>query len=275
MSIRENFNILRARFIISAKIYFRYPLNIILSLFSPIIWLSPFYFMAKAFQVEGKISGFESYTGNSDFIGFMVIGYMMASYMGVAMWSMGFSLKEEMRQGVLESNWSTPANKILLMVSQSMFKFCIATLEIIITGVICHFIFDFNITPDILKIIVILIPGIISLIGIGIAISAMVLITKEANTIIDISSGFLSAFSGSYFPLNVLPKSLMVISFAIPLTYLNDSMRGILLGQKTFLPFKYELIIIIMFTFLSAFLGVFIFNKTERKCRELGVVSGH
>ncbi|MBU5591824.1 ABC transporter permease [Clostridium sp. MSJ-4] len=275
MTIKENFNILRARFIISAKIYFRYPLNFILTLFDPIIWLSPFYFMSKAFEVGGKISGFESYTGNSDFVGFMVIGYMMSSYMGVAMWSIGFSLKEEMRQGVLESNWSTPANRILLVVSQSIFRFFITTLEIIITGVTCHFAFGFNITPDILKAVTILIPGIISLIGIGLIVSSFVLITKEANTIIDISNGFISAFSGSYFPINILPRALMMISFIIPVTYLNDSIRGVLIGQSTFLPLKYEFIILIGFTIISIIVGGFIFNKIEKKCRELGLLSGH
>ena len=47
--MRENLIVIRARFIRSMKNYFRYPLNFILSLFNPIIWLAPYYFMGKGF----------------------------------------------------------------------------------------------------------------------------------------------------------------------------------------------------------------------------------
>lgn len=275
MRFRENLNVIRARFIIGMKIYFRYPLNFILSLFDPIIWLTPFYFMAKGFSSGGRILGFEYYTGNSDFIGFMVIGYMVTAYMNVALWSIGFSLKEEMRQGVLESNWSTPANRILLMISQSLFRFCVATLEVIITGVVCHFAFGFNITSNILKAVGLLIPGILGLIGIGIGVAALVLAAKEANSIIDISSGLVSAFSGSYFPISVFPKALLFICFMLPVTYLNDGIRGILLNQNTLLSIKYEFIILIALSLFSFALGSFIFMKIEKKCRDLGILGGH
>ncbi len=275
MSIRENLNVIRARFIISCKVYFRYPLNCILTLFEPVIWLTPFYFMAMGFSSGGKIEGFEYYTGSSDYVGFIVIGYMVTCYMSVALWSIGFALKEEMWQGVLESNWSTPANKVVLIVSQSLFKFFIATIEVIITGVVCHFAFGFNINSNILKALGFLIPGIISLIGIGVGVSALVLVTKDANTIIDISNGFISAFSGSFFPIKIFPKALLFICFVLPVTYLNDGMRGILLGQGTITSIKNEFIIIIVLAFVSFILGTFIFNKIERKCRELGMLSGH
>lgn len=51
--MREFFILLKARFILKMKYYFRYPLNMLFPLINPIIWLSPMYFMGKAFEVNG------------------------------------------------------------------------------------------------------------------------------------------------------------------------------------------------------------------------------
>ena len=73
---------------------------------------------AKSINLElnlnGKFPGFEKYAGNSD--------YMVSTYVWTVSWSRGFALKEEMTQGVLESNWSAPVNRIGLLISKSASK---------------------------------------------------------------------------------------------------------------------------------------------------------
>lgn len=275
MRLKDVLNVFRARFLISMKIYFRYPINFIMTLFEPIMWLSPFYFMGKSFSVGGKLQGFEKYTGNSDFMSFLVVGFMISTYVSTVFWTMGFSLKEEMRQGVLESNWSAPVNRVVLMISKSLFQFCAATFEIILTGFVCHFAFGFTITSGLLKVIAFLIPGIIGMLGLGLAVGALVLLAKEANGIIDIVNSMVSAFSGSYFPVKVLPKGFLFISLAIPMTYLYDSSRALLNGQTPLLSLQVEFFIIMIAMFVFLALGSFIFMRVERKCRELGILSVH
>lgn len=275
MNLKRTLIASRARFFFSMKMYFRYPLNFILTLFEPLIWLTPFYFMGKSFSSGGTLSGFEKYTGNSDFMGYMVVGYMITIYINTAFWSLGFSLKEEMRQGVLESNWSTPVSRANLLISKSLFQFCAATFEIILTGFICYFAFGFKITPDILKLLGFLIPGIIGILGLGLTISALVLVAKEANAIIDLSSSMVSAISGGFFPIKVLPKMFFFISLSLPLTYINDSTRAILIGQTPIIPLKYQFLIIIASMVIFSILGNIIFNKVERKCRSLGILGSH
>lgn len=275
MSIKNILIVFKARFLISMKMYFRYPVNIIMTLFDPLMWLTPFYFMGKSFSKNGTIEGFAKYTGNSDYMSFLVIGFMISSYVSTVFWSMGFSLKEEMRQGVLESNWSAPVNRSILMIGKSLFQFCAATFEIILTGVVCHFAFGFRINSGLLKAIGFLIPGIIGMLGLGLAIGALVLLAKEANGIIDIANSLVSAFSGGYFPVKVMGKGFLFVSLAIPLTYIYDSSRTILNGQTPLLPLQTEFVIIVAAMFVFLALGSFIFMKVERKCRELGILGTH
>lgn len=275
MNIKNILRVFRARFKISMKIYFRYPVNFIMTLFDPLIWLTPFYFMSKSFSTGGRLIGFEKYSGNSDYMSFLVIGYMISSYISTVFWVMGFSMKEEMRQGVLESNWSAPVNRIVLMISKSLFQFCATTFEIILTGVVCYFAFGFRITNGMLMAIAFLIPGIIGMLGLGMAIGALVLLAKEANGIIDITSSLISAFSGGYFPVKVMPRGFFFISMAIPLTYIYDSSRAILINQTSLLPLKNEFLIIIIAMFGFCIIGNWIFMRVERKCRELGILGTH
>lgn len=275
MGIKRILLVFKARFLISLKMYVRYPVNFIMTFFEPLMWLAPFYFMGKAFSVEGTMTGFEKYAGNSDFMGFLVLGYMISCYVNTVFWSMGFSLKEEMRQGVLESNWSAPVNRIVLMISKSTFQFCAATVEIIITGIVCHFAFGFNINSNLLKALAFLIPGIIGMLGLGLMIGALVLLAKEANGIIDVSSSLVSGFSGSFFPVKVMPKGLIFISLILPLTYVYDSTRNILINQGSIMPLSTEFIIIIISMFFFCILGNFVFMRVEKRCRTLGILGTH
>lgn len=275
MKLKRNLIAARARFIISLKLYFRYPLYFILLIFDPIIWLAPLYFMSKSFSIGGTIAGFQSYTGNSDYMGFLVIGYMITNYVNAAFWSLGYSLKNEMMQGVLESNWSAPVNRINLLVSRSLFQFAASTFENIVTGIICYFIFGFTITNDILRFLLYLIPGIIAMLGLGIAISALVLAVREANTVIDISSSLVSALSGGYFPIKVLPRLIFLLSMMLPITYINDSSRAILIRQAPIIPLKDQFLIILISMVVFCFIGSRIFYAIEKKCRSLGILGTH
>lgn len=265
----------RARFLISMKIYFRYPVNILMTFFEPIMWIAPFYFMGKSFSVGGNATGFSKYTGNSDFIGFLVLGYMVSAFLNTVFWSMGFSLKEEMMQGVLESNWSAPVSRIVLMVSKSTFQFCACIFEVIITGIVCHFAFGFNINANMVKAVAFLIPGIIGLMGLGMIIASLVLMAKNANAIIDISSAFLSGFSGGYFPIKVMPKAAAFISMLLPLTYIYDSTRALLINQVPLMALKSEFIVIIIAMFGFCISGNMVFLYTDKRCRDIGNLSAY
>jgi ABC-2 type transport system permease protein len=275
MSIRNILIVFRSRFLISMKMYFRYPINFIMTLIDPLMWLTPFYFMGKTFSTNGSINGFEKYTGNSDFMGYLVVGYMITAYVSTVFWTMGFSLKEEMRQGVLESNWSAPVNRIVLMVSKSLFQFCATTFEVILTGIVCHFAFGFTITSNILQFLAFLIPGIIGMMGLGMAVSAAVLIAKEANGIIDITNSVISAMSGSYFPIKVMPKFFVFISLALPLTYIYDSSRAILINQVPLFSLRQEYFIVLIGMIIFCIIGNSIFMRVEKKCRSLGILGTH
>lgn len=252
--------------------YWRYPLNAIGNIFQPLIWLSPVYFMGQAFSVNGQAKGFAAYSGTADYISFVIIGTVLTNFIMTVFWGMGYALKGDMDSGVLESNWLMPIPRPLLLVGRtfsSMFITIIMSAAILlVTGLI----FGFHASGDALKALIPTIPMLIGLYGFGIAIAAVVLIMRNANALVDISSFLVGIFSGQQFPIQSLPRFLLPVSLAIPMTYGLDAVRGLLLKTQTFIPVRYEITVLVVTMFVLCWFGVAVFNRIERQVRIKGTL---
>jgi ABC-2 type transport system permease protein len=86
-------------------------------------------------------------------------------------------------------------------------------------------VFGFNASGDVLKAFLPIIPMMLGLYGFGFAFAAVVMLMREANALVDMSSFLVQIFSGSNFPVNALPRFLLPIALALPLTYGLDAVR--------------------------------------------------
>jgi len=269
---------LRVLFAITAKDwkqYWRYPLNAVSSIFQPIIWLTPVYFMGRAFSVNGQAQGFAGYSGTSDFMSFILIGTVLANFINAVFWGMGYSLKEDMDSGVMESNWLTPIPRLLILVGHSITNLSVTTVTSSLMLVVASLIFGFKVSGDVLAAFVPIIPMLIGLYGFGFAFAALVLVVREANSMVDMSSFLVQIFSGQNFPINSLPKWLLPVSLALPLTYGLDAVRGTLLKIPTILPLPWELALLVVFMFAMLWLGAWAFGSLERRVRKWGTLGQH
>jgi ABC-2 type transport system permease protein len=72
-----------------------------------------------------------------------------------------------------------------------------------------------------------------------------------------------------------LPRFLLPISLALPLTYGFDAARGWLLQTETLLPLRLEAGLMVVFMFLMIAFGLWVFQKLERRVRLLGTLGQH
>jgi ABC-2 type transport system permease protein len=255
--------------------YWRYPLNAVSSIFQPIIWLAPVYFMGKAFSVNGQAQGFAQYSGTADFMSFILLGTILTNFINSVFWGMGYSLKEDMDSGVMESNWLTPIPRLLILTGHSIANLFVTAITSTLMLLAAALLFGFRVSGDVLQAFIPVIPMMVGLYGFGFAFAALVLIMREANTMVDVSSFLVQIFSGANFPVNALPKWLLPISLALPLTYGLDSVRGILLKTPTIFPLHWELILLVVFMALMLWLGSWAFNSLERRVRKWGTLGQH
>jgi ABC-2 type transport system permease protein len=269
---------LRAIFVIAKKdwkVFWRYPLNAVSNVFQPIIWVTPVYFMGKAFSTNGQALGFAQYSGTGDYMSYVLLGTALSNFILTVFWGMGFALKEDMDTGVLESNWLTPVSRLHILVGRTLTSLLTTTITSIIMLIIAALLFGFRPTGNVVAAILTAIPMLVGLYGFGFAFAALVLLMREANTLVDVSSFLVQGFSGANFPVKSLPYWLIPVSLMLPLTYGFDAVRGWLLKTNTLLPLQAEVVILIVFMFVMLWFGAWIFYRVERKVRRLGTLGQH
>jgi ABC-2 type transport system permease protein len=274
-TLGSNFRALAAVAIKDWRHFWRYPLSAITFVIQPLIWLFPVYFMGMAFSTNGKAQGFAAYSGTTDYMSFVLLGTALANFIGAVFWGMGFSLKGDMDTGVLESNWLTPVSRFLLLVGRTFTSLVTTTIVSLVMLMVAGILFGFHPTGNVLAAVLTALPMLVGLYGFGFAFASLVLILREANTMVDISSFLVQVFSGSMVPVNALPRWLFPIAVVIPLTYGFDAVRGWLLRTRTLLPLYTEIVILVIFMVVMTWAGMLVFNKVERRVRQLGTLGQH
>jgi len=253
----------------------RYPLNAVFSILQPIIWLTPVYFLGRSFSAADGNSGFAAYAGTADYMSFILIGTVLSGYVSAVFWGMGYSLKNEMDSGVLESNWMAPVSRPLFLVGRTLTNLLITTLNSAGVLILAWLFFGFRVSGSLFPAVSAVLPMLIALYGFGFAFAALVLLMREPNTLIDVSDFVISLMSGRQFPVKVLPRFLLPVSLAIPLTYGYDAVRGYLLKTKTIIPLTYEIVILVIFMGFMVIAGYAVFKRVERRCKTLGTLGLH
>ncbi|HMB22000.1 MAG TPA: ABC transporter permease [Anaerolineales bacterium] len=269
---------LRALFVIAYKdwkVFWRYPLNAVSMIFQPIIWMTPIYFMGKAFSTNGQALGFAAYSGTGDYMSFVLLGTVLSNFILTVFWGMGYALKQDMDAGVLESNWLTPVSRLLILVGRTLTSLLTTAITSTIMLAASSILFGFRPTGNTFAAILTALPMLIGLYGFGFAFAGIVLLMREANTLVDVSSFLVQGFSGTSFPVQSLPPWLIPVAMALPLTYGLDAVRGWLLHTKTLLPLNVEIILLIVSMFVMLWVGSWVFYLVERRVRTLGTLGQH
>jgi ABC-2 type transport system permease protein len=257
------------------KVFWRYPLNAVSNIFQPIIWVTPIYFMGKAFSTNGEALGFAAYSGTGDYMSYILLGTVLGNFILTVFWGMGFALKEDMDAGVLESNWLTPVPRILILVGRTLASMLVTTITSGIMLLFAAALFGFHPTGNVLAAFLTAIPMLMGLYGFGFAFAAIVLVMREANTLVDVGSFLVQGFSGTNYPVKSLPYFLIPIAMMLPLTYGLDAVRGFMLKTQTLLPLNVEVLLLIVSMFVMLWFGAWIFNRIERRVRTLGTLGQH
>lgn len=255
--------------------FWRYPLNAASSILQPLVWLTPVYFMGLAFSVNGQAQGFAGYSGTSDYMSFILLGAALSAFIGAVFWGMGFSLKQDMDAGVLEANWLAPTPRLLLLVGRTFASLSITAVTSMLMLLVAGLLFGFHVSGNLLAAFLTALPMLVGLYGFGFAFAALVLVMREANTMVDVSNFLVEIFSGAQFPVNSLPKFLLPVALALPLTYGFDAVRGWLLGTRTLLPLAVEALLLVVFMFVMIALGAAAFNALEHWVRRRGTLGQH
>lgn len=244
--------------------------------FTILTFLIPIYFTGLAFSgQDGRPDGFAALTGTDQFFSFAVVGGILVIYTIAVFFGIAAGLKEDMQRGTLESNWITPAPRVLLLVGRSLASVMHATLQVLLM-VLMTIPFGVYFGGELWRGLgLVFLPSLIGLYGIGFMLAGVAFLAREVNAFLDLGQFALNTLTGQSYPVTILPRWLLAISLAIPLTYGIDALRSMLFGSRSLLPLEQSLLLLWGTAVLLVAVGLAVFVAAERRARIRGTIGLH
>ncbi len=229
-----------------------YPLDLISLAISPFFIVAPFVFVAKAYDENIQIA--------------VALGLIVWYWLSMFFWGVGYGVRDEVEEGVIESLLATPASIRSLLVAKAidtlLINFYITAVLVILLWLLAGVSFYL----DWAKFLVLFMVSNVALASLSFVYAAFVLVARQASFAGGLFQEAVGILSGMTAPVSVLPRAVRWLSMLIPLTYAIEGVRKIAIGQFP----DDELVILLLFSAVLLSLGTLFIQKAERYLRTQG-----
>jgi ABC-2 type transport system permease protein len=167
---------------------------------------------------------------------YMYLGNAFYLYVGAVMSGMAWAVIDDReRYRMLKSMYVAPVDIRLYLIGRGVARFVTGSVSVLVTLVVGVLFLDVAIVPAQVNwplFAVALVVGIAMLAMMGLLLASLVLLLGHLSwSLGDAVAGSLFLFSGAVFPLEVLPRLLRPIGYAMPVTYWLELLRRALVGH--------------------------------------------
>jgi ABC-2 type transport system permease protein len=222
--------------------------------------------------------GLQSAGTSSKTSGIVVYGFILFMFVNDTLWSIGYNVRREQKQGTLEQLYLSPASKFASLVSRVTVTLVWTGLLTVASSLLMSLMIGqlpFNNVPLAFFILAMALSGTF---GFGFAFAAITLRIKEAGqTLANLLQFAYMVICAPFFPFFALPDWMLYVSRAIPFAYAVDAFRSTLLGFPPgfpeLAPFGVEIVIVTAFGVLMPILGYWLYRREEDHARNTGSLS--
>lgn len=216
--------------------------------------------------------------GASQTAGLVVYGFVLFMYLSDTLWSIGYNVRREQKQGTLESLYLSPASKFASLLAR-------VTVTLVWTGALslaAAALMSVMIgrlpaanVPLALLILLLTLSGTF---GTGFAFAALTLRIREAGQTAANALQFLFMIvCAPFFPFSALPEWIRAIARLIPLSHAVDLFRSTLMGFPAgfpeLAPIPVEWAVVVLFGLLMPAAGFWLYRREEDRARRTGSLS--
>jgi ABC-2 type transport system permease protein len=174
-------------------------------------------------------------TENLNFISYFVPSILALSVMQVGIFA-AVPLVADREKGILKRLSATPLRRWQLVGSNTLMRLLIALVQtVIIVGVGVAF-FGVEVSGSLLLALAFVALGAVTFLALGYVLASFTRTEEAANGITQVVQFPMMFLSGVFFPIEAMPQFLQSIARLIPLTYLADALRQVMVGGTAFAP---------------------------------------
>lgn len=174
--------------------------------------------------------------------------YFVPSILAMALMQLGIfaaiPLVEQREKLILKRLGATPLRRWTLVGSNIAMRLLIALVQSVLIVGIGAVLFDVTIVGSLLLVAGFIILGSVTFISIGYVIASFAKTEESANALTSIVQFPLMFLSGIFFPIEFMPDFLRPVATLMPLTYLGDALRQVMVGGAPFAPLLVDALIL-------------------------------
>ncbi|HEY2916954.1 MAG TPA: ABC transporter permease [Candidatus Limnocylindrales bacterium] len=168
------------------------------------------------------------------------VSYFVPSILAMALMQLGIfasiPLVQQREKLILKRLNTTPLPRWTLVLSNVAVRLVLAALQTILIVAIGIQVLGVQLTNDWPRIVGVVALGAITFVSIGYVIASFARTEESANGMTSVVQFPLMFLSGIFFPLQIMPDWLRSVATVMPLTYLGDALRQVMVGGTPFVP---------------------------------------
>ena len=172
-------------------------------------------------------------TENLSFISYFVPSMLGLSVMQVGIFA-AIPLVADREKLILKRLAATPLRRWQLVGSNVLMRLLIALAQAVIIVAVGSFFFGVEITGSIALTAFFVVLGSVTFLALGYVIASFASTEDSANGMTSVVQFPMMFLSGTFFPIQAMPDALQAVARVIPLTYLADALRQVMVGGVPF-----------------------------------------
>jgi len=266
---RNTFHIVMASARMRILTITRYPGQLITDIVIPIVFAAMPILLGRATAGDQAAAIFQANTGTDNYVGFMIIGSSVFTFVSYAFWHIAFWVRWEMETGTLEALYLAPTNRIWVAMGTAVYSLARSIFSSTLAYFLGSYILGVNpFQGELLLALVFVIFGAIPLYALALLFGALVLKLKEAGSLINVMQWVVSLLMGVFFPVAIFPPAMRLLAMLFPPTWMTNGVRSALLGVGFFFGKWYlDLGVLWVFMIIAPLVGYWVFMRVETGIR--------
>jgi ABC-type multidrug transport system permease subunit len=199
-------------------------------------------------------------TPGSRYIDFLIPGLLGMNLMGSGLWGVGFSVVNARSKKLLKRFMATPMRKSHYLLAFVLSRLMFLVLEIAALVGFGWVMFRVGVRGSVLALAAVTLLGALSFSGLGLLVASRARTVEAVSGLMNLVMLPMWILSGTFFSYARFPQAMLPFVRALPLTALNDSLRGVMIDGASLYSLARPLVVVALWGLTSFVIALRIFH---------------
>jgi ABC-2 type transport system permease protein len=177
------------------------------------------------------------------------VGYLVPSILAMALMQLGvfaaIPLVQQREKGILKRMGATPLPRWMLIGSNILVRLIVAIADAVVILGIGYLLFDLKSSGSLLAVAGLTLLGAAAFLALGFLLAAFVRTEEQATGVVQLVQIPMMFLSGIFFSFTFLPEFLQTIARFLPLTYLGDALRQVMVNGTPVASLEFDILVLV------------------------------